>query len=264
MRASLKLLIACVGGLCAAIAVPGASAADEPAANTEPGIWQKHEYSFEFMGFTSTYSCDGLADQLQRLLLLSGARADAKASPGACASPFGRPDRFARATLVFYTLAPSATGAKGGEPGVGQWRPVALSNRHPIELLSGDCELVEQFRDSVLKKMFTIRNVDDSTTCVPHQESGSDISLRFETFAQAPGAPTPAAASAGPAHVFAYPKRGQSAAQQAKDRAECETTAAARGGVDPDVAAGKATPKAGEAYAKALAACLEGRGYSVR
>jgi len=24
----------------------------------EPGVWQKHEYSFVFMGFTSTYSCD--------------------------------------------------------------------------------------------------------------------------------------------------------------------------------------------------------------
>ena len=260
MRASPKLLIACLASACAALVVAGPSLADKPAASTEAGVWQKHEYSFEFMGFTSTYSCDGLADQLQRLLLLAGARADAKARPGACASPYGRPDRFARATLVFYTLVPSAAGAKDGEPGVGQWRPVALSNRNPVELQSGDCELVEQFRDSVLKKMFTIRNVVDRTTCVPHQESGSDIGLRFETFAQAPGAPPPAAARPTAPRVFAYPKQGQSASQQAKDRAECEASAAAQAGANT----GAPTGAAASAYTSALAACLEGRGYSTR
>jgi hypothetical protein len=262
MRGRSKLLIACFGSLGVAALVAGAATAGEPATATEAGVWQKHEYSFEFMGFTSTYSCDGLADQLQRLLLLSGARADAKARPGACASPFGRPDRFARATLVFYTLAPAAGGGKG-EPATGLWRPVAISNRNPNELQSGDCELVEQFRDSVLKKMFTIRNLADHMTCVPHQESGSDISLRFETFALAPGAPPVAVAPPAPAHVYAYPKQGQSAAQQAKDRSECEASAATQGGADAQAPAG-GTTAAGGAYARALAACLEGRGYTVR
>src|ERR1700691_615662 len=61
------------------------------------GTWQKHQYSFAFMGFTTTYSCDGLADKLRRLLLAAGARKDVKSRPGACASGFGRPDKFARA-----------------------------------------------------------------------------------------------------------------------------------------------------------------------
>ena len=55
----------------------------------------------------------------------------------------------------------------------------------PRELANGDCELVEQFRDVVLP-MFTVRSVDDHTTCVPHQESGSTIALGFESLAQAP------------------------------------------------------------------------------
>jgi hypothetical protein len=37
--------------------------------------------------------------------------------------------------------------------------------------------------------MFTVRNIDDHTTCVPHQESGSVINLKFETFTQPPAKP---------------------------------------------------------------------------
>ena len=42
----------------------GLALADASAAPAQPGTWQKHEYNFAFMGFTSTYSCDGLADKL--------------------------------------------------------------------------------------------------------------------------------------------------------------------------------------------------------
>jgi hypothetical protein len=196
MRAYRKPLVACLGSLCAvgllaatAVADESAASADPSSADAEAGVWQKHEYSFEFMGFTSTYSCDGLADKLKLLLLLSGARADAKAEPGACAEGFGRPDRFARATLAFYTLVPAAPGGANDDPGQGRWRPVAFATHKPIDLLAGDCEVVEQFADAVLKKMFTIRNVVDNTRCIPHQESGSVIDLRFETFAPVPAAP---------------------------------------------------------------------------
>src|ERR1700721_1270959 len=89
-----------------------ASLADAPSSSPgEPGMWQKHEYSFTFMGFTSTYSCDGLADKLRVLLIASGTRPDAKARAGACASGFGRPDKVARADLTFYTLAFGQTDA---------------------------------------------------------------------------------------------------------------------------------------------------------
>ena len=263
MRPRPKLLIACIGSAVAAAVVAGAAFADEPAASPESGVWQKHEYSFEFMGFTSTYSCDGLADKLQRLLLLSGARADAKARAGACASGFGHPDRFARATLVFQTLSPTIKGADGGDLGTGRWRSVALSTRNPLDLQTGDCELVEQFRDSVLKKMFTVRNIEDHMTCIPHQESGSVIDLRFEAFVPTPGPPA-VVAPAPPPQVYAYPKQGQTAAQQAKDRSECEASAATQRDAVAAESAGTASAPPGDAYARALRACLAGRGYSVR
>src|ERR1700727_3789592 len=79
---------------------------EQPAANPQQGAWQKHEYSFQYLGFTTTYSCDGLASKLRIILLAAGAREDAKAISDGCARGFGTPDRLARARLTFYTLAP--------------------------------------------------------------------------------------------------------------------------------------------------------------
>jgi hypothetical protein len=178
--------------LCPALLLSQSCRAAEPApaaVSHDLGVWQKHEYSFVFMGFTSTYSCDGLADKIKVLLIAAGARRDSKSQPGACASGFGRPDKFARATLTFYTLAPAGADAPAGvKPVDAVWRPVALSPRTPRELNIGDCELVEQFRHNVLP-MFTTRNIEDHVTCVPHQNSGSNIDLRFESLAPTPAAP---------------------------------------------------------------------------
>ena len=177
--------------------IPGAS---------QPGRWQEHDYQFNYMGFTATYSCDGLADKLQLLLRLSGARPQAKVIPS-CARGYGVPDPLAQAQLKFATLqpAPSDTGGAGGEGaggGVaggsvdgasvdGVWRHLELSPHHPFDLRLGDCELVEQFRDRLLP-LFATRNLQNQITCVPHQDSGSNFSLSFDVFAPAPP-PQPAA-----------------------------------------------------------------------
>jgi hypothetical protein len=175
-----------------------AAPAAAPAAAPTAGSWQTHKYSFQFMGFTSTYSCDGLADKLKKLLIASGARSDVKSQPGACASGFGRPDKFARADLTFYTLAPvDATAATAGKTVSGVWRSVVLSTGSPHELGIGDCELVEQFRSQVLP-MFTTRAVVNNTSCIPHQDSGSTISLTFDSFAALPmKKPAPGATGGG-------------------------------------------------------------------
>jgi hypothetical protein len=197
-RACLALLLA------GAVLLSAASRADDDASAGGPGTWQSHKYTFQFLGFTSTYSCDGLADKLRIILLAAGARADVKSQPGACASGFGRPDRFARADLTFYTLAPSDPSAPASAPASGAassavkgiWRPIAFAARRPRELGIGDCELMDQFRQQVLP-MFTVRNVVNNTTCIPHQDSGSNIDLKFESFTAVPVKKPAPAASGG-------------------------------------------------------------------
>jgi hypothetical protein len=176
-------------GLAGALLLSSAAQADDASASAAtPGSWQTHKYSFQFLGFTSTYSCDGLADKLKKLLVAAGARADLKSQPGACASGFGRPDKFARADLTFSTLAPlDGAAAAGSKPVKGTWRSVSFARSSPRGLQIGDCELVEQFRQQVLP-MFTTRNVVSNTTCIPHQESGSIIDLKFDSLTAVPAA----------------------------------------------------------------------------
>ena len=183
--------------LAGAFILATAARADDSGPAGGPGTWQSHKYTFQFLGFTSTYSCDGLAAKLRIVLLAAGARPDVKSVPGACASGFGRPDKFARADLTFYTLTPADSGTAAGAGAQGVWRPVTFAARQPWDLALGDCELMEQFRQQVLP-MFTTRNVVSNTTCIPHQESGSNIDLKFDAFTAVPGKKHASAGSGGP------------------------------------------------------------------
>jgi hypothetical protein len=165
-----------LGSLMAATLAGAAAHADAPTT----GGWQQHEYTFNFFGFTTTYSCQGLEDKLRLLLQMSGAGPGMKVN-SPCTRGYGVPDKLALAYLTFSTLQPGATG--GGE--AGQWRHVALSPHHPFEFDYGDCELVEQFRDKLLP-MFATRNVTNNVTCVPHQASGTNFHLNYDVFAPMP------------------------------------------------------------------------------
>ena len=90
----------------------------------------------------------------------------------------------------------------------------------------------------------------------------------------APGDPNAASTDAPPpppsqnGDVFVYPKNGQSDEQQSRDKYECHKWAQGESGFDPTqpnggVSPGEASSKRA-AYQRAIGACLEGRGYSVK
>jgi len=95
----------------------------------------------------------------------------------------------------------------------------------------------------------------------------------YQAVAPPPRVMNQAAAQWGGTDLFAYPKNGQSAEQQARDRQECRNWAAAQtgsgtiptgavpGAPSPSAAA---APPSSEENLRAQAACLEGRGYSVK
>lgn len=60
--------------------------------------------------------------------------------------------------------------------------------------------------------------------------------------------------------VFTYPTEGQGEEQQAKDRFECHTWAVGESGFDPSL--GKPGPSSD--YQRAMSACMEARGYTVK
>lgn len=173
----------------------GAGAAGQP--EVAPGAWQAHKVDFVFMGFTSTYSCDGLADGLKALLSEAGANKGLKVNPLCTRGP-GQPEKMAEAVVTFETLQPvadvPASTASAAPPAAvpGAWRHVEFSWHKPLSVQPNDCELVEQFADKLLP-MFTTRNVQRHITCVPGQDSRLSFDLQFDVFAMAPREAGPAA-----------------------------------------------------------------------
>jgi hypothetical protein len=75
----------------------------------------------------------------------------------------------------------------------------------------------------------------------------------------------PDVAPAGGAGLIAYPRNGQSEQQQSQDKFECHNWAKGQTGFDPtSQASAGASAGTRSAYGRAMAACLEGRGYTVR
>jgi hypothetical protein len=71
-------------------------------------------------------------------------------------------------------------------------------------------------------------------------------------------------AAAGSSDLIAYPKNGQTQEQLGKDKFECHQWAVGQTGFDPTQPGGGTAPGNRSNYLRAQAACLEGRGYSVK
>jgi hypothetical protein len=162
---------------CALLQAPGVA---ESAPPETAAAWKQREMEFVYLGFTTRYSCEGLRDKLRALLAASGARPGFDVATRACSAPAGQVTEFPRVHLVFHVAEVPAAGARDvGEPVVARWRPVNIARRQPRVLETGDCELVEQFRDRVLPA-FTTRGLDSDINCIPHQLAGSSFTLKFE------------------------------------------------------------------------------------
>ncbi|HXR90731.1 MAG TPA: DUF6515 family protein [Steroidobacteraceae bacterium] len=92
---------------------------------------------------------------------------------------------------------------------------------------------------------------------------------QYEVVAPPDGSGDSASTQAPPSDdLFIYPKNGQSEDQQSKDRYECHSWASGQSGFDPTKSGGGVAPQDANArradYNRAMTACLEGRGYSVK
>jgi hypothetical protein len=88
---------------------------------------------------------------------------------------------------------------------------------------------------------------------------------QYETVAPPAGIQGQPDSGAAGADLIAYPKNGQSDEQQGKDKFECHSWAAGQTGFDPTKGSAAAAGGGQRSdYIRAQAACLEGRGYSVK
>ena len=90
-----------------------------------------------------------------------------------------------------------------------------------------------------------------------------DVRDGYVVVEKPPGADQ-AMAEATIGRLFIYPNQGQDEQQQAKDRYECHRWAVSQSNVDPTLEDAEVTNEQSEDYRRAISACLEGRGYTVK
>jgi hypothetical protein len=177
-------------GICAATVVlvlAGAATmparADAPAAQADSvaAVWTAKQKRYTYMGFTSRYSCDGLRDKIRSTLLKFGAAKDLKVFSMACPGGAGRPTSFPGVSIDMQVLTPAsdADAAAGVKTVPAHWKLVDLTaSRDPLDV-AGDCELIEQIKQQILP-LFTTRNVQYQSTCIPNQLQIGSTQLKAE------------------------------------------------------------------------------------
>ena len=162
---------ACVGRAGALAGLPLGSVAAEataaPATDVVTSAWQHHQVTFNYLGFTSLYTCSGLEGHVSQILLHLGARKDLKVSAYGCPGWDSVPSRTAWVRADFYTLAP-APDAAGSDAIRAHWTPLEVTPLRPSFMGDGDCELIEEMKD-VITQNFSLRDVEYRTRCVPNQ-----------------------------------------------------------------------------------------------
>ncbi len=98
---------------------------------------------------------------------------DLKVREMACTSGPGTPSPFPGVIVNMRVLVPasSAAAAKAKDPGPAlqaHWKNVVLMPENASYEEQGNCELIEQFKETFLP-LFSTRNVKYGSTCIPHQ-----------------------------------------------------------------------------------------------
>lgn len=135
-------------------------------------VWVPRHIQFIYQGFTTRYSCDGLRDEIREMLDKLGAK-DLKVREMACTSPPGAPSPFPGVMVNMQVLVPAssakASEAKSpGHPVQAQWKNVVLMPQNAPYNEQGNCELIEQFKETFLP-LFSTRDIKYGSTCIPHQ-----------------------------------------------------------------------------------------------
>jgi hypothetical protein len=139
-----------------------AAAADSVVAST----WQHHKVTFPYIGLTSKFNCNGLADTVRAILLHLGARDDVHVWASGCGAGSSVPGGNAFVETDFYALSPAANG-DSSDSVPAQWTAKVLDRNHPHIMDYGSCELIDQMRD-LITTSFAMRDLQYRADCFPH------------------------------------------------------------------------------------------------
>ncbi len=180
--------------LCLAVSAALALGSVASAHAAVDAVWKQNEMKLGYQGFTTNYSCQGLRDKVESLLLYFGAKKDTmKVSAYGCAAGPYRPVPAVNLSLKFETLMPAEPGEE--DTVTAEWVERDLfpqkkvQQAAPQRITRGDCEIVERFVAKVLPS-FSHETLQDLTTCIPNKFDGTIPNLRERVLVPA-GTPAP-------------------------------------------------------------------------
>jgi hypothetical protein len=164
-----------------ASAISFASAADQP----QPAKWVSRDVNYTYQGFTSQYSCDALRRNVVTILRALGARKnDLKIQITPCAAVGTSQISFSpgvRGTISVLVPA-TADEVSRGDPHIvpAHWKLTDVVRAKNLDTKRGSqCELLEQSKRYLLP-LFSTRNLDFSSDCVPNQIAVGSIIFKAE------------------------------------------------------------------------------------
>jgi hypothetical protein len=158
--------------------------ADTPPDTIVASAWQHHKVTFNYVGFTALYTCDGLEGQVRQILRHLGARKDLSVTATGCPGPYSTPSHTAWVDVDFYTLAPVAE-AGGLDTVKARWTALVLTPRRPNFMGEGDCELIQGMKDVIIKN-FSLRDIAYRTDCVPHEVNLDGFAVKGQALRAVP------------------------------------------------------------------------------
>jgi hypothetical protein len=172
------------------------------AENTTQAVWKPIDTVFTYSGFTSYFSCDGLADRVRDVLRQIGAR-HLKVYGLSCADLSGpavapgvrimgeipveaTPDAVAAVAKAREERAKDRYAVKTANATPDEFtairRTVTLSNRRDLATQSGDCELLEQIQGRLFPEI-GVKVTSTNLYCTPRHLDIATRTMEVETLA---------------------------------------------------------------------------------
>jgi hypothetical protein len=150
-------------------------------AETIDAQWKVYQIRFHYFPFSTFYSCDGIERKLERLLMILGARDDARVEMKC----FGNEDlrrrreqRSYRLLLAFAMPVPADKTDISKETFPAEWHETRVAGNISSRLDGGDCELVEQFQRYVVPQL-EVKAKSRSLHCVPMRRPSNNLRVRM-------------------------------------------------------------------------------------
>ncbi len=150
-------------------------------AETLEAQWEFYQIRFRYAPITTFYSCDAIEGKLKRLLIILGARDDARVEMKC----FGndnlkrrREQRIYRILLAFAMPVPADRSDLTREIFPAEWQETRVTGNVSRYLDGGDCELVDQFQRFVIPKL-PIKKSTKSLHCLPIRRPSNKLRIRM-------------------------------------------------------------------------------------